>query len=112
MCLECEVSAVAKRKSTSANDAPAAPCASHVVPSLPFHSSRETKHLQSSAITSSSTASSEGVVTMRAAGSYSSIHLPSSSSTVAGSISSHNSNNVWSPNPPFDDGDEVTFSGG
>ncbi len=109
MCLECEVSAMAKRKSSSAGDAPAAPCAPQVS-SLPFHSSRETKHPSSSAITSSSTygtASSEKVVTTRAAGSYPSIHLPSSS-TLAGGISAHNT--VRSPKP-FEDG-EFTFSGG
>ncbi len=116
MCLECEVSAVAKRKSSGGGDAPPARHTPQVVSSLPFHSSRETKHPIPSTISSSSnrscggkTASSTAVVTASVSG------YPSaapSSNTLAGIPAAHvNSNhNVWSPKP-FEDAESFKFSG-
>ncbi len=94
MCLEYEVSAVAKRKSSTV-DAPG--LRAQQGSSLPFHSSRETKHPPPpppSAISSSNTCGT-------AAG-YSLAHT---------SASAHNSI-VWSSKPFEDCGESTAFSGG
>ncbi len=103
MCLECEVSAVAKRKSSTV-DAPVlcAPQGS----SLPLHSSRETKYPSRpppSAISSSNTCGT--------ADGYSLAHT-SPSSTVTGTLASAHNSIVWSSKPFKDCGESTTLFGG